>query len=313
MDEHKRVANAGAAYLDEHPDCPTKLLLSIAQVHYDAGRSTGDRSWFERSLEIGQRIIDEAKSVRDEAIGRHFVGISFPRDQRDERRHQLREALRLMEEEADGVEDFELLGRIMGSLAEELSRGNAEERQEAKELFERRLRLSEVHKIGDARGRAMTHGGLGRLAFFYEPRDIATAAFHFQKDLDISEAIGDHQGQIQMHSLLGACDLEDEEVEKALEHYQRSWDLSRAPINRFFAGVGLLACHIRKRQREPLDAVIRQLLDLAHDGVPEACAEDLVAALSSCPSDLFSAEAEQLLDIAQAETALEPTASGRST
>ena len=65
----------------------------------------------------------------------------------------------------------------------------------------------------------MTHGGLGRLAFFYEPKDLATAAFHFQKDLDISEAIGDKQGQIQMHSLLGACALEEDDVDTALRYY----------------------------------------------------------------------------------------------
>ena len=313
LDDHTRVANAGAAYLDEHPDCSTRLLLSIAQVHYDAGRSSGDRWWFERSLQIGQRIIDEAKSARDEAIGRHFVGISLPRGQHDERKRQLREALRLMEEKQGDVEDLELLGRIMGSLAEQLSRGNAEERQDARELFERRLRLNETHQIGDARGQAMTHGGLGRLAFFHEPKDIATAAFHFQKDLDISEAIGDQQGLIQMHSLLGACAIEDDEMEKALEHYQRSWDLSRAPISRFFAGIGLLTCHCRTRQCVQFDEVIRQLLDLARDGVPDVCAEDLVAALTSCPSDLFSAEAEQLLEIAQAETALETAASAKLT
>jgi len=312
LDDHTRVADAGAAYLGEHPDCPTRLLLSIAQVHYDAGRSSGDRSWFERSLQIGQRIIDEAESARDEAIGRHFVGISLPRGQHDERRRQLREALRLMKEKADGAEDIELLGRIMGSLAEEFSRGNAKERQEAKDLFERRLRLNEAHKIGDARGQAMTHGGLGRLAFFHEPKDVATAAFHFRKDLGISEAIGDLQGQIQMHSLLGACLLEDNEVDTALDHYQQSWDLSQAPISRFFAGVGLLTCHSHKMQREQFDEVIRQLLDLAKDGVPDACAESLVAVLTSCRSDLFGAEAEELLSIAQAHTALQPTASGMS-
>jgi len=218
----------------------------------------------------------------------------------------------LTEEKAEDAEAFELLGRIMGSLAEEFSRGNAQERQEAKDLFERRLRLNDVHKIGDARGQAMTHGGLGRLAFFYEPKDIATAALHFQKDLEISEAIGDQQGQIQMHSLLGACALENDEVEKALEHYQRSWDLSRAPISRFFAGIGLLSCHSRKMQGEQFDEVIRQLLELARDGVPDACAEDLVTVLTSSPSDLCSEEAEQLLKIAKADTALETTASETS-
>jgi tetratricopeptide (TPR) repeat protein len=299
LEDHTRVANAGDAYLHEHPDCPTRLLLSIAQIHYDAGRSSGERSWFDRSVQIGQRIIDSAQSARDEAIGRHFVGISLPRGQRDDRLHQLREALRLMEAEPDDGKDFELLGRIMGSFAEELSRGTAEDRQQAKQLFERRLELNETHQVGDPRGQAMTHGGLGRLAFYYEPKDIATAAFHFQKDLDISEAIGDQQGQIQMHSLLGACALNENDLEKASDHYQRSWELSRHAINQFFAGAGLLSCHGRKHERDQFYGVVRRLLALADDGVPEICADDLVAALKACPPDLVNEEVEQLLDMAQ--------------
>jgi hypothetical protein len=84
----------------------------------------------------------------------------------------------------------------MGSLAEELSRGDQDDRREARQLFEGRLQFNETHQVGDPRGQAMTHGGLGRLAFFYEPKDLAAAARHFRKDLEISEAIGDQQGQI---------------------------------------------------------------------------------------------------------------------
>jgi tetratricopeptide (TPR) repeat protein len=300
LEDHTRVATAGDAYLREQPDCPTRLLLSIAQIHYDAGRSSGERSWFDRSVQIGHRIIDTAQSARDEAIGRHFVGISLPRRRRDDRLRQLREALRLMEAEPDHGKDFELLGRIMGSLAEELSRGSADDRQQAQAWFERRLELNETHQVGDPRGQAMTHGGLGRLAFYYEPKNIATAAFHFQKDLDISEAIGDQQGQIQMHSLLGACALEENDLEKAADHYHRSWELSRHAINQFFAGAGLIACHARKHEREQFDGVVRRLLTLAANGVPQMCAEDLATALTACPPGWIDEESQQLLEMARA-------------
>jgi tetratricopeptide (TPR) repeat protein len=310
-EDHVRLAQAGDAYLRGHPDCPTGLQLSIAQAHYDAGKSTGDRAWFSRSLEIGRKIIDEAKSVRDEATGRHFVGISLPRDQRDKRRRQLREALRLMEAESSSREDRALLGRIMGSLAEELSHGSAKDRREAKRLFERRLKLNETHQVGDPRGQAMTHGGLGRLAFFHEPKDIATAVRHFERDLEISEAIGDRVGQVQMHSLLGACALEEDDIERATDHYQRSWQLAKYPINQFFAGVGLISCHARRMQTDEFHKVVRRLLEIAQDGVPQSCAEDLVAALASCPPDVLDARSQELREIAQAAMALEPQCGSR--
>jgi tetratricopeptide (TPR) repeat protein len=291
------LAERGAAYLRRTPECGPRLRLSIAQVHYDAGKQSGERSWFDRSLEIGSEIIARASSAQDEAIGRHFVGISLPRTRREERRQQLRSALRLMD--TDDVGDYALLGRIMGALAEELSRGSADDRREAKALFERRLRLNETHGVGDPRGEAMTHGGLGRLAFYYEPRNIRVAKHHFQKDLDIAEAIGDQQGQVQMHSLLGACALEEDHLDLATDHYQRSWELSRGCIDQFFAGVGLLTCHVQKEQPVEFQGVVERLLALADEGIPDICADDLVAALTACPSSMANFETKRLLELAE--------------
>ena len=109
-----------------------------------------------------------------------------------------------------------------------------------------------------------------------------------------------------MQSLLGACALEQDNVEKALEHYQRSWEFSRHAINQFFAGAGLLSCHGRKHERDPFYGVVRRLLDLAKDGVPEVCAEDLVKALKTCPVDLVNEEVEQLLEAAQQGLGMRP-------
>jgi hypothetical protein len=201
----------------------------------------------------------------------------------------------LVEAEKGETQDFELMGRIMGSLAEDLSRGSAEDRREARELFERRLHLNETHQVGDPRGQAMTHGGLGRLAFFHEPRDLATAVYHFQKDLEISEAIGDQQGLIQMHSLLGACALEEDDVAQALHHYERSWELSQHATSQFFAGTGLIACYGRTGDRRSFEQVVDRLLALADDGVPSGCAEDLAAALTACPPEWLENGADRLL------------------
>jgi tetratricopeptide (TPR) repeat protein len=303
FEEQSQLAQEGVQYLDKHPDAPLRLLLAIAQVHYDAGKSSGDAAWFDQSLNIGQRMIDRAKTPREEATGRHFVGISLPLRQRDQRKQQLRQAMELVQHRPEGDrEEAELLGRIMGSLAEELGRGTDEERQEAKSLFERRLKLNETQKVGDPRGLAMTHGGLGRLAFYGKPQDIPTARQHFQKDLEISEAIGDLQGQIQMHSLLGACALAENDLSAAQGHYEQSWELSRAPISRFFAGAGLISCYARSHQNQPLQDMVRQLLALAEQrGIPVVCRDEIAAALAECPSECQDRNSQRLLDIARGQ------------
>ena len=69
----------------------------------------------------------------------------------------------------------------------------------------------------------------------------------FAQNLEISEAIGDIIAQVKMHSLLGACALENGDLEQALAHYQRSWELAGDPIDQCFAAIGLLRCHQRTK------------------------------------------------------------------
>jgi len=299
--DHARVAEAGAAYLREHRDCSSQLLLRIAQAHYDAGKSTGNQVWFEQSLAIGRRMIEHAQSVHDEALGHHFVGISLAPADRLNREKSLRRALELISGEVDAdekasPEDLELLGRILGSLAEELSYGGEAAAREAKELFQRRLRIYATNRIGDAPGLAKTHGGLGRLAFFGAPRDLTTAREHFQKDLEISEAIGDIQGQTQMHSLLGACALEEGDFDSASAHYQRSWELARHTVNRFFAGAGLLKCHASQRRWADFGELAKQLIEFAEaEGMPATCAEAIRDAIAACPVEHHQDDTRALL------------------
>ena len=131
------------------------------------------------------------------------------------------------------------------------------------------------------------------------PQDVVTAAFHFSKDLEISEAIGDQQGQIQMHSLLGACALELHDVEGALTHYRRSWDFSEHAINKFFAGAGLLSCYALSNKNEAFQEVVSTLRPLTDEPIPEMCAQELVGPLSSCPEEMRTAEVQQLLNAAK--------------
>lgn len=303
----EEVSNLAKIYLDAHDSASVPLMLAIAQVHYDAGKTSGEPAWFAKSLEIGRQIIDRAQTPLDTAIGHHVVGISLPLTQRDERRRELRTAMELIDQDSDdSFQHAETLGRILGSLAEELSRGSAEQRDEARKLFERRLELTEQYKIADPQGQAMTHGGLGRLSFFTEVKDIKTARFHFEKDLEISEAIGDVQGQVQMHSLLGACALEENDLESALSHYEMSFDLSHDTISKVFALSGLLRCHAGRQAIEQLQAAASQLLESAKlVKLPEVCAETIVTVLEQVDADLLCDDSRKLQLLAQSQLSAE--------
>lgn len=300
-EDHCRAAEAGASYLAKFPTCSTRLLLAIAQVHYDAGKSSGQSHWFDRSLEIGFQLIDESRSPQDQAAGRHFVGISLPPDEAQERRTQLRQALQIIESVPEDRAALELHGKILGALATDLSYGSNEDQQEARRLLQRRLALIDQHKIGDLRGQAMTHGGLGRLAFFGEPKDLATAKGHFEKDLELSQAINDLQGQIQMHSLLGACALQQDDSKAALDHYEQSWRLAKDATSRFFAGAGLLHCYVREGRPESYGETVITLLELARaERPPSGCTQDLLASLEGTPPDWMTAKAVELQEIVHA-------------
>jgi hypothetical protein len=187
-------------------------------------------------------------------------------------------------------------------LAKELSKGAADERAEAKRLFEYRLQLEGERQLGDLRGVAMAMGGLGRLEWYSEPKDIPSAEKHFRGDLEIAEAIGDVVAQTKMHSLLGACAWERNEVEQSATHYQRSWELAADPIDRCYASVGLLRCYQRQGQDEQFGATARQLLDLLERGqvkLPPDCGTELRDVLRSYEGTSASDAARKLVNWTQ--------------
>ena len=144
----------------------------------------------------------------------------------------------------------------------------------------------------------MTHGGLGRLAFFTETPNIAEAKVHFEKDLELSEAINDQQGQIQMHSLLGACALLEDNLEAALSHYDRSWQMAQNAISRFFAGAGLIQCFARTGDQLRFDATVAELHVLADaEGVPAMCVDDLARAIEACPPEWIRSKVTKLKEM----------------
>ena len=271
-----RAAREGARQLEATPDASLEYRLAVGQLVYEAGKRHGDAALMETAARVGQDIVGGATTPLEEAAGRHLVGVSLPPARADERTRQLERALELLDgAPAPGPDATRLLGRVLGSLAEAWLSGPEPDEARARELLERRLTLLETSGVGDLRGLAMTHGALGRLALAATPRNPDLARIHLAKDLELSTAIGDVAGQVQMHSLLGACALEDGDLDRAREHYGLSWSLGEDVRARCFSGAGLLRTHAAAGDRDALAQVARDLdrvlppraADVAADGV----------------------------------------------
>jgi tetratricopeptide (TPR) repeat protein len=294
-----RAARDGAQHVDRRADPSIELLLATGQAHYDAGKSKGDGTYLSEAARFGQRIVERASTPVEEAAGHHLVGVSLPLSDREGRIRELERALELLEGyERDDADATRLLGRVLGSLAEERMRGgDAEESVQARAILERRLELLTTSGVGDPRGLAMTHGALGRLALLVEPRDLRRAREHFEKDLEMSEAIGDRDGQVHMHSLLGACALEDGAMDLAREHYLASWRLSSDGVSRIFAGAGLLRTHAAQGDLAAVADVVTALteaLPRQAASLPAEAAKALSVALGMLPDEARSEAVDRL-------------------
>ena len=249
-------------------------------------RGSHDRKWHEEAIRLGGQVVAQPASPHEEAQARHIMAISQPLDRRADRIAELRRAYGLLADaKAEDREASRWLARIVNSLAEELGKGAAEDWPEAKRLFEFRLQLDQQRQLGDLRGVAMALAGLGRLEWYNEPRDIPSAEKHFQRDLEISEAIGDVVGQVKMHSFLGGCALEKNDLEHAIAHYRQSLELANAPIDQYFAHVGLLRCYQRQNLPDPFEDTAKRLLDLVErEGLSFDDEDQLRSVLEAIPA-----------------------------
>ena len=219
-------------------------------------------------------VVERADHPEDKAQGYHFIGISLhPVDHAEKKKNYLRKSYEmLMASDLSRRANLLQLGRSINSLAEHLSYGSDDDKQEARQLFEKRLSLDSENHLKDIPGLARTHGGLGRLAFFSEVPDIDMARHHFSSDLKFSEQIGDISGQARMLSLLGACDLREGLVDQAQSRYEKSLLLSEFDSDKIFALVGLMECSLITDQTEETDRCGRQILAIVSEsGLPQVC------------------------------------------
>ena len=146
----------------------------------------------------------------------------------------------------------------------------------------------------------MALAGLGRLQWYPEVKNVAAAENYFGRSLEISEAIGDIIGQVKMHSLLGACALEKDDLPRALAHYERSWELAGDTIDRCFAAIGLLRCYQRQKCPDRFEDIAQQLLGLLQsEKIPVDCEAPLRAVLEGCSPESKSEAIGKLRELVQ--------------
>jgi tetratricopeptide (TPR) repeat protein len=287
-------------WLEEHDsEDEIGVYIAAAQACYDAGIDTRDQSHFQAAAQIAELIISRFERPLDVAEGYHFLGISLPISEKDSRRENLAKALELANTEGSQIDALRLKSRVANSLAEQLSYGTAEDKRKAKELFLTSIELKSRASIRDLEGLAFAHGGLGRLAYFSRDPDFDEARSQFMEDLRYSERIGSITGQCKMHSLLGGCDVQqNQNYQSALDHYRQAYDFADERVDQFFALGGLLECAGHLENTEIINRFGPTLVDLTNavvddlpeevrqtkplSAIPRMCLPSIEAAMTAC-------------------------------
>lgn len=289
------LAASAAAHLEQHPaDGPetpeapaVPFLLAATRTFYDAirhaGGGDGDR-WRSLCLRTAERILartDLDPHTRAEAL--QFTGLALPYDRRADRvTPQLAALAELGHPDPDPHDriGLALYARILNSLAEDYSQMPEIPWTETEAAYQGSLAIKSRPATLDLPGQARCWGGLGRLHLFRRG-DHAQARPCFRQDLELSETIGDVEGQVMMHSLIGQCDLALGDLDHAAEAYRRSLALATGPVPRIFALAGLLAVAARSGDAAGIDQAGRDLHTGLQGGpVPVACRQAVATVLA---------------------------------
>jgi len=106
---------------------------------------------------------------------------------------------------------------------------------DAKAFIRKSLEIKEKH--GDSRGRAISHGSLGRCEYAQGHLEAASREYH--ADLELSRQIGDTAGEAQMLCSLGEIALEKNNYAEAERLFEEAARAHVAPINLAHAHAGM--------------------------------------------------------------------------
>lgn len=253
------LAERCAAWLEKHPNTTPKVRIVFARTHYYARQ-------FKQAVQICKDILALSPEPRELAKTHHLLGISLEKEQFDERINHLKKA----EEIAIGLDTGDpsiarMLGAIYNSLGEIFSAKAEDEKQyrkKAYDCYQQSIRIKEKSLVNDTPGLARSYGGLGRLELFVKPVNAQAALEWFEKDLVLSEKIGDLKGQTQMHSLMGSCYLKLNEPTLALEQFRTSLSLTSDLSDQAFALKGLLEIYDLQPQADWGPQVLNDLCSI---------------------------------------------------
>ena len=217
-----KAASETLEYIEKNRACIDELKMVAVRACYDAAlQNNYSQEWFAKLAQNAKEYLLSSDSELMQAEGNHFIALSMKAQTDEEKSEQLEHYYKAIE--LTKKNHPTAYAKIANSLAETLSyRDDADSKKEAKKLFLDSLQIKENSEIKDLPGIARTYGGLGRLAFFATPPKIEEAKEYFQKDLDVSNEIGDQRGISQMNSFLGSCFKAEEKYEDAIVFYDKS-------------------------------------------------------------------------------------------
>ena len=278
-------------YIESYDPDDFEMHFLMLRALFDAGQSERDQVYFQRCYNYGAQCLARFESPLDQAVVRQFMGLSLPLDRREDRRGELEKARELVGDAwQSDTGAARIYAKILNSLADELSRGSAEDKARSGELYHKSIELKELPEISDTMGLAMSYGGLGRLEFFSDSPDYGRARAHFEKDLLYSQKIGNTVGVGKMYSFLGMCDYAQGKWAEAQDNFGQSLAGATSVLDKLFALAGLLQAAAQLGRVEIIEERGQELADIVKGLAPERagqsvisiCRDELEKALDAC-------------------------------
>ena len=271
------TAESGLKYLQEQTDPPLDLKITVALACYNA-------RIFDKAVSLGEEVANhQHATLVQRTEGLHLIGIgSNPRLEADKRYEHLQQAYDLIRKSnLDGIPEQVLLAKVSNSLAVQLESTDS---SRARQLYQDSVELKNRPELRDIHGLAISHNGLGRIAIFGEPSDLKAAVYHFQKSLSYAERIGSPMDMSKSHSFLGLCAKLKRDYRQAVTEYEKSYHLAQSPVDKGFAGAGLLESYAALNDKTNLMSFGQKMsVELAADGgVPISCLDSMSSAWEKC-------------------------------
>ena len=136
------AAEEGLTFLSHAISPAVDMMLLAARSCYDAGTDEREQRYFAQAVRLGQLTADNPTANRlQQAEGLHFVGISLPVSEPQQRESYLRQSLDLISDApTEDVIAQRLLARIHNSLARQLESTSP---TEAKSFYQRSLEIKQ--------------------------------------------------------------------------------------------------------------------------------------------------------------------------